>query len=142
MSSFVPNLKTFDVARSYLEKAFGKNPSEGYRPIGDVDLFIEKLYNLCEASVHYQYVTSRGGDAPYPPTLEIFTPEWMPQDHECEAFECLKALDCIDYQIEYPRARDGVFEEAYMLLQKAKYNVLKKAIKLDTIKAYKEAPWH
>jgi hypothetical protein len=142
MSSFVPNIKTFDVARSYLEKAFGKNPSEGYRPIGDVDLFIEKLYNLCEASVHYQYVTSRGGDKPYPPTIEIHTIQWLPKEYEVGAFECLKALDCIAYQIEYPQANDGKWAEAYTLLRNAQYNVLKTAVKLDTIKAYKEAPWH
>ena len=143
MSSFVPNLKTFDIARSHLEKAFGKSPSQGYQPIGDIDLFIEKLYNLCEASVHYQYVASRGGEAPYPPTIEIHTPQWMPTEHvNISGFECLKALDCISYQIENPSVQYGIYNEVYLQLQIAKYVVLKETIKLDSMQAYKDAPWH
>ena len=143
MSSFVPSLALFDKCHSFLKEKFGgEKPTEGYRPLGDVDIFIEQLYNLCEASVHYQYQIRQGNNTPYPSTIEIFTPQWMPQEHKVSAYECLKALECIDYQIEYPReAREGVFEEAYLNLQKAQLAVVKIATQYNKTKAYQEAPW-
>jgi hypothetical protein len=143
MSSFVPSQQVFDKVRSFLKENFcGEKPKQGYRPLGDVDLFIEQLYNLCEASVHYQYQVKRGATKTYPPITEIFTPQWMPKEYKIGAYECLKALECIDYQIDYPKeAKEGVFFDAYMLLQKAMLSVVKIATKYNQTKSYQEAPW-
>jgi len=145
MSSHVPSQDTFDRVLSFLMFHFGgSQPKQGFRPFGDVQLFMEQLLNLCESSVHYQYHTSRGDETPYPPSMEIFK-DWKPKEYlvsELVAFEIVQLLDCINYQIEYYKEpKDGIYIEAYINLQKARYQVLSIAVDLENIKAYKDAPW-
>ena len=138
MSSFVPDQKVFDRAWNFCKKAFdGDKPTLGYKPIGDVDIFMEKLMNLCIMSVHRQYE----GDQNYPHTVEIFTPQYMPQEFQVTAIEALKALNCIHYQIEYPHVRNEVYMEAFAHLNEARYAILAHISKIEKNKLYNDAPW-
>jgi hypothetical protein len=142
MSSHAPNQDTFDSVRTFLEKQFGKEPIQGFCPLGDVDVFIEQLANLAECSVHEQHnQNAKFNDEDYPKHIEIFTDEWSPKDLPITSRQCLKNLEYICYQIEKPNAKGGVYIEAYVKLQTAKFEVLKMIANLKHDKDYEKTKW-
>jgi hypothetical protein len=126
MSSHVPNNQTFNGLLTFIKQHFDyhddKSPIQGYQPVGDTELFAEKLMNLCIKSVNKQYKDNS-------PTMEIFK-DWIPVKTEIDIFQAITICDYINYQIE----NEDLDIETFAKFQTLRVCLMKVAFKKELAK--------